>query len=214
MPPYSVGGTRRPVRKVARSRGSSPRWPAAGQGEVYSEAQERRTGRGRRTGLEVAPAEGPPPAAYRRSDKLAALRHGVLREFAELTTAAWSFAAEPTVSRLRRAAADRGRTGRGRQHLLVGRLLSRRAEDPATLVDVCCALFSAVRERVARARRLWIRTSPDFRGVVYRSPSDREARARPPVDEFRHPQRLIGSARRPGDGCGAADREGRRRRGP
>ncbi|UNS99682.1 TetR/AcrR family transcriptional regulator [Streptomyces tubbatahanensis] len=83
------------------------------------------------------------------SDELEARRNGVLREFADLITAVWSLPEEPAT----RAAVDLHRlTAVGLvgavNHLLVDWLQRGQEDDPATLVDVCSALFSAARERV------------------------------------------------------------------
>ncbi|MFD4242133.1 TetR/AcrR family transcriptional regulator [Streptomyces sp. NPDC058525] len=88
------------------------------------------------------------------SPELEVRRHGVLREFAELITAVWSTNAG-TVKTARGTGNDTnaqrltavGLVG-AVNHLLVDWLLSGREDEPAALVQVSTALFSAAHARV------------------------------------------------------------------
>lgn len=88
------------------------------------------------------------------SPELEASRHRVLREFAELVTTVWSSTIEPAagapgqarITDVQRLTAV-GLVG-AVNHLLADWLLSGRENDPAMLVEVCTALFSAAHAKV------------------------------------------------------------------
>lgn len=81
------------------------------------------------------------------SPELEEARHGVLREFAELTTAVWLHGTgldAPTDQQRMTAVGLVGAVN----HLLVDWLHRGQQEAPGALVDVCSTLFSAARQRL------------------------------------------------------------------
>lgn len=82
------------------------------------------------------------------SEELEERRHGVLREFAELTLSVWLEGAGLQEATDQQRMIAVGLVG-AVNHLLVDWVHGGQRETPGALVDVCSTLFSAARQRVA-----------------------------------------------------------------